>query len=37
VGKVGGKFVILLDVNHVLSIDEMAALTAGGREEEAAQ
>jgi purine-binding chemotaxis protein CheW len=29
VGKVGGKFVILLDVNHVLSIDEMAALSAG--------
>ena len=33
VGKVGGKFVILLDVNHVLAIDEMAALAAGsGRE-----
>jgi len=31
VGKVGGKFVILLDVNHVLSIDELAAVagTAG--------
>jgi len=29
VGKVGGKFVILLDVNHVLSIDELATLSAG--------
>ena len=31
VGKVGGRFVILLDVNHVLSIDELAAVagTAG--------
>ncbi len=29
VGKVGGKFVIILDVAHVLSIDEMAALAAG--------
>lgn len=35
VGKVGGKFVILLDVNHVLSIDEMAALAAGGSRTEA--
>jgi len=35
VGKVGGKFVILLDVNHVLSIDEMAALGAGGSRTEA--
>jgi len=34
VGKVGGKFVILLDVNHVLSIDEMATLTAGEAREE---
>jgi purine-binding chemotaxis protein CheW len=25
-GKINGKFVIILDVNHVLSIDEMAAL-----------
>ncbi|HJV89198.1 MAG TPA: chemotaxis protein CheW [Holophagaceae bacterium] len=30
VGKVGGRFVILLDVQHVLSIQEMASL-AGGR------
>lgn len=29
VGKVGGKFVILLDVNHVLSFDELATLSAG--------
>jgi purine-binding chemotaxis protein CheW len=29
VAKVGGGFVILLDVNQTLSIDEMAALTAG--------
>lgn len=29
VGKVGGRFVILLDVNHVLSIEEMASLTGG--------
>ncbi|WP_306597773.1 chemotaxis protein CheW [Geothrix sp. 21YS21S-2] len=35
VGKVGGKFVILLDVNHVLSIDEMAALASGGSRTEA--
>ena len=28
VGKVNGKFVILLDVNRVLSVEEMAALTA---------
>jgi purine-binding chemotaxis protein CheW len=32
VGKVAGRFVILLDVNHVLSIEEMAALTGGGLE-----
>ena len=30
VGKVGGKFVLLLDVDHVLSIDEMAGLAHGG-------
>jgi len=36
VGKVGGRFVILLDVNHVLSIDEMAALGAGGARTESA-
>lgn len=30
VGKVGGRFVILLEVQHVLSIQEMASL-AGGR------
>jgi len=29
VGKVGGKFVILLDVNHVVAIDELAALASG--------
>lgn len=29
VGKVKGKFVILLDVNHVLSLDEIASTTAG--------
>jgi purine-binding chemotaxis protein CheW len=29
VAKVGGGFVILLDVNHTLSIDEMATLAAG--------
>lgn len=28
VGKVGGKFVILLDVEHVLSVEEMASFTA---------
>ena len=36
VGKVGGRFVILLDVNHVLAIDEMAALAAGSGREDAA-
>jgi purine-binding chemotaxis protein CheW len=31
-GKVAGKFVILLDIQRVLSVDEMAALgTAGGQ------
>ncbi len=34
VGKVGGKFVIILDVNHVLSVDEMASLAAGNTVEE---
>ena len=29
VGKVKGKFVILLDVNHVLSLDEISTATAG--------
>lgn len=29
VGKVGEKFVILLDVNRVLSVDELAAMTSG--------
>ena len=28
VGKVGGKFVILLDVNQVLSVEEMASLSS---------
>ncbi|WP_394365909.1 chemotaxis protein CheW [Mesoterricola sediminis] len=32
IGKVGGRFVILLDVGHVLSIEEMAALAAPGAE-----
>ena len=36
VGKVGGKFVILLDVNHVLSIEEMASLSSGQVREETA-
>ena len=35
-GKIAGKFVIILAVNHVLSIDEMAVLgQAGGAEPEA--
>jgi purine-binding chemotaxis protein CheW len=34
-GKVNGKFVILLDVNRVLSIDELASLSVAGDEEEA--
>jgi purine-binding chemotaxis protein CheW len=29
VGKTGSKFVILLDVNHVLSMDELSALSRG--------
>jgi len=34
-GKIAGKFVVILDVNHVLSIDEMAMLTqVGGAEPE---
>lgn len=37
VGKVGDRFVILLDVNHVLSIEEMAALDAGRSREEGAR
>ncbi len=32
VGRVGNAFVIVLDVNHVLSIEEMVALGAGGAE-----
>lgn len=32
-GKVGGKFVILLDINHVLSIEEMAELALVGQSE----
>ena len=36
-GKINGKFVIILAVNHVLSIDEMAMLgQAGGAEPEVA-
>jgi purine-binding chemotaxis protein CheW len=34
-GKVNGKFVILLDVNRVLSTEELAELVAPGSEEEA--
>jgi purine-binding chemotaxis protein CheW len=34
-GKVNGKFVILLDVNRVLSIDELAVLAAADEEEAA--
>lgn len=30
VGKVNGKFVIILNVNRVLSVEEMAALTGAG-------
>ena len=30
VGKVAGRFVILLDVDHVLSLDEMSALAGDG-------
>jgi purine-binding chemotaxis protein CheW len=33
VGKVGARFVILLDVRHVLSMDELSALPSGGIEE----
>jgi purine-binding chemotaxis protein CheW len=29
IGKVGGRFVILLDVNNVLSIEELASLASG--------
>lgn len=36
-GKIEGKFVVILDVNHVLSVDEMAQLSqVGGAEGEAA-
>lgn len=28
IGKIDGKFVIILDIQHVLSIDDMASLTA---------
>lgn len=31
-GKVGGKFVILLDVNNVLSIDDVGALSEVGKD-----
>lgn len=34
-GKIAGKFVVILDVSHVLSIDEMAMLgQAGGADQE---
>jgi hypothetical protein len=26
-GKVGGKFVVILDTNHVLSVEEVAAMS----------
>jgi purine-binding chemotaxis protein CheW len=29
-GKVNGKFVIILNIHHVLSVDEMAALAGVG-------
>lgn len=36
-GKIEGKFVVILDVNHVLSVDEMAQLSqVGGAEGEPA-
>jgi purine-binding chemotaxis protein CheW len=35
VGKIGGRFVILLDVKHVLSIDELSALSGDRAPEEA--
>ena len=35
VGKVGEQFVILLDVKHVLSMDELSSLSGGAVEEEA--
>ena len=35
-GKIAGKFVIILDVNHVLSIDEMAMLSQVGSAEQEA-
>lgn len=35
-GKVAGKFVILLAVGRVLSVDEMAMLTSASRQEETA-
>ena len=34
-GKINGKFVIILDVNHVLSVDEMVTLSQVGGEGEA--
>jgi len=34
-GKVNGKFVVLLDVNRILSIDEVAVVAAMGRTEAA--
>lgn len=33
VGKVNGKFVIILEVDHALSMDEMASLASGGAQE----
>ena len=37
VGKIGTRFVILLDVNHVLTTDELTALSGDRTAEEAAQ
>ena len=37
VGKIGTRFVILLDVNHVLTTDELTALSGDRTPEEAAQ
>lgn len=36
-GKINGKFVIILDIHRVLSVDEMSALAAIGQGEEAGE
>jgi len=35
-GKVDGKFVVILDVNRVLSVDEVAVMANMARQESAA-